>query len=283
MCDCKRAMNRYYLILLALCHFVVGCAVPMATEVDLGRAALIAGNPEIAADHFRRVAEAQPQYVADLPPLREGIWTYLGRAYYDAGKMAEARESLTAGLKNDDGDFIARLYFALTLLRVKDPPGQSEKSFALADILYALKERVAPKRMAVLIKERGTNFNLTGESERELRKAGADDEMIEQIRISAKNRRALGESPGQQGLREAERALKEIQTWQDRIRGTEYGRFWDARKRIRVQVDANLTMIATRKTDRQEFLAGLEWLGKAIEEELELVRRDKLEYEKKRP
>jgi hypothetical protein len=83
-------------------------------------------------------------------------------------------------------------------------------------------------------------------------------------------------------LREAERALKEIQAWQDRIRGTEYGRFWDARKRIRAQVEANLTMIATKKTDRQEFLAGLEWIGKAIEEEVQLVRRDKAEFEKRR-
>ena len=274
-------MNRYYLILLALCQFAVGCTAPLTSEVELGRAALIAGKPEIAADHFRHVADAQPQYVAELPPLRESIWTYLGRAYYDAGKMAEARESLTAALKNDDGDFMARLYFALILLRLKSPPGQSDKRFALADILYALRERVAPKRMAVLVKERGINFSLTGDSERQLRKAGANDELIEQIRISAKSRPAVRESPEQQGVREAERALKEIQTWQEQIRGTEYGPFWDARKRIRTQVEANLAMIAKRKTDPPEFLSGLEWVGKAIEEEVGLARRDKLEYEKR--
>jgi tetratricopeptide (TPR) repeat protein len=273
-------MNKYFLIVLALCHLAVGCTTPLATEVDLGRAALIGGNPDMAADHFRRVAEAEPQYVADLPPLRQSIWTYLGHAYYDAGKMAEARESLVRALKTDSEDFIARLYWALTLLRVKSPPAPADKSFALADILYALKERVAPKRVAALVQERGVNFNLTNESERELRKAGADDELIEQIRVAAKNRRP--ESPAQRGLREAERALKEIQAWQDRIRGTEYGRFWDARKRIRAQVEANLTMIATKKTDRQEFLAGLEWIGKAIEEEVQLVRRDKAEFEKRR-
>ncbi|MGE5304794.1 MAG: tetratricopeptide repeat protein [Alphaproteobacteria bacterium] len=274
-------MNRYYLILLALCHFAVGCSASLTSEVDLGRAALNAGSPEVAASHFRRVAEAEPQYVADLPPLREGIWTYLGRAYYDAGKMAEAREALTVALKNDSGDFMARLYFALILLREKSTPRPSDKSFTLADILYALRERVAPKRVAVLIKERGTNFNLTSENERELRKAGADDELIEEIRISAKNRRSVPESPAQQGVREAERALKEIQTWQDHIRATEYGHFWDARKRIRTQVNASLTMIANRKTDQQEFIAGLEWIGKAIEEEVGLARRDKLEAEKR--
>jgi tetratricopeptide (TPR) repeat protein len=274
-------MNRHILILLALCHVGIGCGTPLATEVDLGRAALIGGNPDAATDHFRRVAEAQPQYVADLPPLREGIWTYLGRAYYDAGRMAEARASLVTALKNDDGDFIARLYFALTLLREKSPPTPADKSFALADILYALKERVAPKRMATLVQERGVNFNLTGDNEKDLRKAGADEELIEQIRIAAKNRRATPESPAQRGLRESERALKEIQNWEKRIPGTEYGKFWDAHKRIRTQVEANLAMIAARKTDRPEFVGGLEWIGKAIEEEIQLVRRDKAEFDKR--
>jgi tetratricopeptide (TPR) repeat protein len=270
-------MNRYRLILLLLCHVAAGCATPLATEVELGRAALIGGKPVTAADHFRRVAEAQPEYVAELPPLREGIWTYLGRAYYDSGNMNEARETLSAALKSDDADFMARLYFALTLLRVKGPPAPPDRSFALNDVLYALRERVAPKRMAALVQERGISFNLTNESERELRKAGADDELIEQIRVSARNRRS--EAPAQQGLREAERALKEIQNWQEHIRGTEYGRFWDARKRIRTQVEASLAAVAAKKTDRPDFLSGLEWIGKAIEEEVQLARRDKLEFE----
>lgn len=276
-------MVRYYLILLALCQFAVGCTASLTSEVELGRAALIAGSPEVAADHFQRVAEAQPQYVADLPPLREGIWTYLGRAYYDAGEMAEARKSLTTALKSNEGDFMARLYFALILLRLKSPPAQSEsdKSLTLADILYALREQVAPQRMAVLVKQRGINFNLTRDSEKQLRKVGADDELIEQIRTSAKSHPAGRESPQQLGVREAERALREIQTWQEHIRGTAYGRFWDARKRIRTQVEANLAMIAKRKTNQQEFLAGLEWVGKAIEEEVGLAHRDKLEYEKR--
>lgn len=275
-------MNRNLLILLVFSHLAVGCTTPLATEVDLGRAALIGGNPSAAADHFRRVADAEPKYVADLPPLREGVWTYLGRAYYDAGRMAEARESLGVALKNDSGDFMGRLYFALTLLRVKSPPAPPDKSFTLADIMFALKERVAPKRVAALVQERGVKFNLTGENEKELRKAGADDELIEEIRIADKKRRSLPETPAQHGVREAERALKEIQKWQDQIRGTEYGRFWDTRKRIRGQVEANLAMITAQKTDHQDFIGGLEWLGKAIEEEVQLVRRDKAEFEKRR-
>ena len=278
MARMRPAMHRSLVFFLFM--FVIsGCVIPVATEVESGRTALIAGNPEMALAHFQRGARAQPDYVADLSPLREGIWTYLGRAYYDSGKLSEAREALAQALKRDEGDFMARLYLGLTFLRVKSSPTQADKSFALADILYALKERVSPKRVAALVKERGTTFSLTGEMEKDLRTAGADDELMEQIRMSARNRSRVEEPPAQQGLREAERALKEIQNWQERIRGTDYGRFWDARKRIRSQVEANLTMIVTKKTDRQEFISGLEWIGRAIEEEVDLARRDKLEYE----
>ncbi len=270
-------------VLFCLFLFIIayGCSVPVTTEVESGRTALIAGNPETALSHFQRGAKAQPDYIADLPPLREGIWTYVGRAYYDLGKFAEAREALAQALKHDDGDFMARLYLGLALFQGKAPSSPPDKSFALTDILYALKESVAPKRVAALVKERGVHFNLTAEAERELRKSGADEELIEQVRNSAKLRAQFEESPAQQGLKQTERALRDIHSWEKRIKGTDYGRFWDARKRIRLQVETSLEMIDAKKTNRQEFVSGLEWIGRAIEEEVDLSRRDKLEYEKK--
>jgi tetratricopeptide (TPR) repeat protein len=274
-------MHRIALLLILVLCGVSACAVQIGTEVQSGRTALMAGNPELALTHFQRGVESQPDYVADLAPLRQGVWTYLGRAYYDAGKLPEASEALTQGLKRNEADFMARLYMGLTLLRVKGPAPKADNSFALADILFALKERVSSKRVAALVKERGTNFSLTGELEKDLRKAGADDEIMEQIRISAKNRARLEGTSGQQGLREAERALREIRSWQDRIKAGEYGRFWDTRKKINLQVETSLTMIATKRTDRPEFISGLEWIGRAIEEEVDLVHRDKLEYERK--
>jgi len=39
-------------------------------------------------------------------------------------------------------------------------------------------------------------------------------------------------------------------------------------------------MIATKKTDRQDFIAGLEAIGKTIEEEVDLTRRSKQESDR---
>ena len=79
--------------LILLLFIVSGCGVQVASEVQSGRAALIAGNPEQALTHFQRGAESQPDYVVNLPPLQQSIWTYLGRAYYETGKLTEAREN----------------------------------------------------------------------------------------------------------------------------------------------------------------------------------------------
>ena len=220
--------------LILLLFIASGCGVRVATEVQSGRAALMAGNPELALTYFQRGVESQPDYVVDLPPLQEGIWTYLGRAYYETGKLPEAREALSQALKRNDGDFIARLYLGLALLRIKGMPAKADNSFALKDILYALGEKVSSKRLSSLVNERGMNFDFTPEAEKELRKAGADDELMEQIRMSAKGGTKIPESPAQQGLREVERALKEIQSWQARIRKTDYGQFWDTRKRTQL-------------------------------------------------
>jgi len=258
---------------LLLLFIASGCGVQAATEVQSGRTALMAGNPELALTHFQRGVESQPDYVVDLPSLQESIWTYLGRAYYETGKLPEAREALSQALKRNDGDFIARLYLGLAVLRIKGPPAKADYFFAFKDILYALGEKVSSKRLASLVKDRGVNFDLTPEGEKELKKAGADDELMEQIRISAKGRTKIPESPAQQGLPEVERALKEMQSWQARIRKTDYGQFWDTRKRISSQIEASLSMIATKKTDRQDFIAGLESIGRTIEEEVDLARR----------
>lgn len=264
--------------LILLLFIASGCGVKVTTEVQSGRAALMAGNPELALTHFQRGVESQPDYVLDLPPLQQSISTYLGRAYYETGKLPEAREALSQALKRNDADFIARLYLGLTLLRVKGPPLKPDNSFALRDILYALAEKVSSKRLASLVKERGVNFDLMPEEEKELRRAGADDELMEQIRISVKRKTKIPES--QQGLREVERALKEIQNWQARIRRTDYGQFWDTRKRLSSQVETSLSMIASKKTDQQDFIAGLESIGKSIEEEVDQARRNKLEFDR---
>ena len=261
--------------LLVITALLGGCGVQVANESQSGRDALLSSKVDAAISHFERTAEAQPEYVVDNPPLRQSIWTYLGRAYYDAGRVAEARIALFQGLKRDGGDFMARLYLGIISFREAGlpPTPKADNSFALSDVLFILRERVSPRRIAALVKERGTSFDLNADGEKDLRRAGADDELIAQIRASGRARSSVGlNSSGQQAVRDIERALREIVSWQAAVRKKESSRGWDGRKLISTRVDASLAMIVNKRTDRPEFIVGLESIGRTIEEEVDLLR-----------
>jgi tetratricopeptide (TPR) repeat protein len=275
----KKILTKACLSLILSAYLFTGCAsYQVAGDVQSGRTALLSGDLGSALTHFSQAAQANPDYVNDSSPLKEGVWTYVGRAYYAAGKLPEARNALTDSLRRNENEFMARLYLGLTLLRQQSTVVKAEKPFSAQDISFALKERISPKRVAALIKERGVNFDYTGEIDRELRKQGADDELIAQIKSTKKI-----EDTGQQGLRETERALKEMQDWLESMVQTPRGRFWDPGKKIRSEIAKNLAIIANKKTDLRELISGGEWVGKAIEEEVDLARRDEREQLRPRP
>jgi tetratricopeptide (TPR) repeat protein len=102
--------------------FLSGCAsMQTATEVNSGRQAYITGNNETANAYFRSAAQKDPNYIYGTA-LRQGIWSYVGRTEYAAGRFPQAREALDRALsaKNDENIAIARLYLGLTLARTGD-------------------------------------------------------------------------------------------------------------------------------------------------------------------
>jgi hypothetical protein len=238
--------------------------------------------PKVAKD-----ALPPPQIVpldAALPgrPVRLGVWMRSNGGFRLSATVRDADVNIadkkthttwTIGpLQLDGGDFLARLYLGLISLRESTPQttAKGDNSFGVNEILYALKEKVSPRRLAALVKERGANFELTAELEKELRRAGADDELVGQVRASSRLRANV--APIQPGVREIERALKEIQSWQVGVRKTDVGRTWDSRKQISSRVDTGLSLISIRRTDRPEFVAALEPLGRVIDEEVDLTR-----------
>jgi tetratricopeptide (TPR) repeat protein len=105
--------------------FVVlcGCAGSQAAqEVQLGRNALQTGQPQVAVGYLRNAAELDPNYKTPYS-IRQSVWTYLGRAYYEVGNFPEARRALEKALSDDKDDPLARLYLGLTLLRSGDQQG----------------------------------------------------------------------------------------------------------------------------------------------------------------
>ena len=102
-------------ILLTLIALTGCTAFQTAGEFQRGRTALLSGMPAAATAYFQQVAALDSNLRYSI--LQEGIWSYLGRAYYDAKNYTEARSALERALTIDSGDSFARLYLGLTLAR----------------------------------------------------------------------------------------------------------------------------------------------------------------------
>jgi tetratricopeptide (TPR) repeat protein len=84
----------------------------------------------------------------------------------------------------------------------------------------------------------------------------------------------------QQGLREMESGMRGIHDWIEYYTEAQrfsYGRFWDSRREIRSSIENDLAMLRAKDVDLQRLIANGEALGKRIEEEIDLARRDERE------
>lgn len=191
------------LALFSIVLLLSGCASLRVTgEVQSGRQALLTGKPDVALAHFRRAAELNPQYVYKFSPLQQGIWTYVGKSYYETGNLTEARQALQRADSASQTDHLAKVYLGLTLAK----NGQRE-----------------------------------------------------------------------QGLKELESGIKGLHDWLEWIESyTMYGQFWDPSRKIRSEIQRDLAMISGRDIEWQQLIASGEWIGRKMEEEIDLARRDEI-------
>jgi tetratricopeptide (TPR) repeat protein len=260
---------------------VLGAAACVSFESQsdflTGRRALLRGEPDNALSYFDRVARSNGTFVSDSVSPRKSIWTYVGRAQYNSGRYDEARSAFERALSHLRDDHVARLYLGLTLLR---PSGARTptNAFNLQEVTYALREGVEPKRVAMLARERGVIFDLTRETESQLRDAGADSPLLNEL----KNIRAEGAKQGKvsenqraQGGKELAAALNGLREWLDyTVAYTTQGQFWDPAQEIRNQIQLCLKQLAARPTAWDTLISNAEWLGYKLEEESDRARRD---------
>jgi len=119
----NRSWTRITTLFLSLCSplLLFGCtSIQVAGDVQTGRQALLAGKPNEALSHFRRAADRSPDYVLNFSLADEAIWTYVGRAYYDMGKLPEARQALEQARSRYGHDMLAGLYLGLVMVREGD-------------------------------------------------------------------------------------------------------------------------------------------------------------------
>jgi tetratricopeptide (TPR) repeat protein len=247
------------------------------SEFLSGRRALLRGEPDNALSYFDRVASSNPAFVSDSVSPRRSIWTYVGRANYNSGRYSEAKSAFEKALSYLSDDYIARLYLGLTLLR---PSGgrAPTNSFNLQEVTFALREGVEPKRVAALARERGVIFDLTNETESQLRTAGADAYLLgelKNIRAEGAKQGKTGENQRNQAGKELTVALNGLREWLDyTIAYTPQGKYWDPAQEIRNQIQLCLKQLAARPTNWDSLLSNAESVGFRLEEESDRARRD---------
>jgi tetratricopeptide (TPR) repeat protein len=98
-----------FLLLLSGCSSVGG-------EVQAGRNALQTNRPEAAVAYLASAAQVDPTYRI---PYRvpAGVLGYLGRAYLETGRPAEARRTLEQALKINPPDPFVPLYLGTALMQ----------------------------------------------------------------------------------------------------------------------------------------------------------------------
>jgi tetratricopeptide (TPR) repeat protein len=78
------------------------------------------------------------------------------------------------------------------------------------------------------------------------------------------------------GLKEIQSAMQGLYDWiwyvQEHFRYS-YGQFWDMNGTIRAAIQADLAMIASKEINWPTLLADGEWLGKKMDEEIDIARK----------
>ena len=271
------------LIVLVFLSFTACATVELQGDFTAGRQALLRNDSNGALSYFEKVARADPKYTSDTVVVRESIWTYVGRGYYNAGRLNDAKEAFEKALSYVKEDHVARLYLGLTLLKLP-VAAAGPKAFTLQEVSFALREGVDPKRVAILIRERGVGFDVTRETETQLRNAGGDSALVDEIRkIRAETLKKGSDNQGSSGPKELTAAFSALGDALDyAIANTIQGKFWDPGGEIRAQVKNGLALLSAREPDRPKIIATGEWVGTKLEEEADRARRDEADELRRR-
>jgi len=106
--------------MLQFAIFFSGCAYQAGSRIQPGRYALFRGDAKAALAHFQRAAEIDPDSAMRVGPMKEGVWTYVGRAHYASGDYKAAAKALEQARSRHPDDYMAPLYLGLSLSRQGD-------------------------------------------------------------------------------------------------------------------------------------------------------------------
>ncbi len=116
------AFQRFFVAVGFILLFSGCVSFQVGGDIQKGRLALMYGDPNFALEHFQRAANSDPNYLLDFSIFDEGVWTYVGRAYYAMGKLPEAQKAFERARSLHRQDHLAKLYLGLVLGQDGDRP-----------------------------------------------------------------------------------------------------------------------------------------------------------------
>jgi len=123
MKNAKCKILTFAICTLQFAFLLSGCATwQLDGDITRGRLELLYGDPKAALVHFERAAELNPDYRLNFTLLTEGVWTYVGRSQYAAGRLPEARKALESARSRHPDDDVAKLYLGLVLGQAGEQP-----------------------------------------------------------------------------------------------------------------------------------------------------------------
>jgi len=129
-----KATRMIAVVCLPAVVYLSACAgFQVGQQVQAGRNALQTGRPNDAIAFLAAAAETDPGYRIPYR-IREGVLTYLGRAYYETGRNKDAQQTLEKAVNRDPDDHLARVYLGLTRLRSEPDRGRKEVETGLKGI-----------------------------------------------------------------------------------------------------------------------------------------------------
>ena len=122
----RTARAQFFLLsffILPFAFFLSGCAsYDAGGNVQRGRYALLRGDSRQALGYFQAASQVDPNYTYRIGPMKEGVFTYVGRAHYDSGDIKAAQNALEQARQRHPDDYFAPLYLGLTLSKDGDRP-----------------------------------------------------------------------------------------------------------------------------------------------------------------
>jgi tetratricopeptide (TPR) repeat protein len=128
------AADRLFVLMCVSTLLFISACSGVGSDVQAGRNALQTGRANDAIGHLAQAAAVDPNYKIPYR-VRVGVLSYLGRAYLETGKNAEARQTLERAVSLDGDDPFAHLYLGIAMLKTGEPErGRNEIEKGLSAI-----------------------------------------------------------------------------------------------------------------------------------------------------